>query len=723
MPVVTTTDSQVSTQIDLPTWNLSNIGEAIRLLAEKNGLPFNQKATLPTFRQQDTNEWVEALSQQLQLDSRQVTVSYDEVEHLLENGSPALLQLPNQEFLLLSGKGFFAKILSSATIIAPTGKTERVSFSIIKHALSEALDPTFAHELKDLLPEIGLSDTQQKKASRVLFDAKLKKYQINGIWLFEASQNHSFWTQINIEKIPHYLLQAISWRLLNTLFMFVSWGMIAYIVFLDNASIGLILAWVLLILSITPLTMMKIWAEKQLTMTMGLFLRRRLFDRVLSLSQDEVKQKGAGQFLSWVMDSEAVEEAVLIDTPGMIRAWVDLLIAFVLFLFSIPLAALFLLLWLGVTGFVGWRFFYHERRWKVHYAEMTNHLVERMSGHQTRLVQENRSEWHTDEDKALSQYYLLAQKKDQFEARLVALIPYGWLVIGLLGITYRFIYQPDAAVLAVSFLAILTAFQAFRGLSLKLRGMIGAATSYHQMQPILNASHDTEGEAAESTDSMVSLPNVKYNDQSESIKRGQTILDARKLTFRYQEHGRAILNQCNLHVKTGDRLLLEGPSGGGKSTLAALLAGLRDPSSGSILLRGLDWHTIGLSKWRQRVVYAPQFHENHILSGTLGFNLLMGRHWPASEEDLVEAEDICRELGLTPLLDKMPLGLQQPVGESGWHLSHGERSRIYIARALLQHADVVILDESFGSLDPENMETALRTVLRRVPTLLVIAHP
>ncbi len=456
---------------------------------------------------------------------------------------------------------------------------------------------------------------------------------------------------------------------------------------------------------------------------MGLFLRRRLFDRVLSLSQDEIKQKGAGQFLSWVMDSEAVEEAVLIDTPGMIRAWVDLLIAFVLFLFSIPLAALFLLLWLAVTGFVGWRFFHHERRWKAHYAEMTNHLVERMSGHQTRLVQENRSEWHTDEDKALSQYYLLAQKKDQFEARLVALIPYGWLVIGLLGITYRFVYQPDAGVLAVSFLAILTAFQAFRGLSLKLRGMIGAATSYHQMQPILNSSHETEGEDVNSPDFIVSLPNVKYSDQSESIKTNQTILDARKLTFRYQEHGRAILDRCNLRIQVGDRLLLEGPSGGGKSTLAALLAGLRDPSSGSILLRGLDWHTIGLSAWRQRVVYAPQFHENHILSGTLGFNLLMGRHWPASEEELAEAEDICRELGLAPLLDKMPLGLQQPVGESEWHLSHGERSRIYIARALLQHADVVILDESFGSLDPENMETALRTVLRRVPTLLVIAHP
>jgi ATP-binding cassette subfamily B protein len=71
----------------------------------------------------------------------------------------------------------------------------------------------------------------------------------------------------------------------------------------------------------------------------------------------------------------------------------------------------------------------------------------------------------------------------------------------------------------------------------------------------------------------------------------------------------------------------------------------------------------------------------------------------------------------------MPAGLQQMVGESGWQLSHGERSRLYIARALLQQADLLILDESFGALDPGNLQRALRCVLQRAPTLLVIAHP
>ena len=127
----------------------------------------------------------------------------------------------------------------------------------------------------------------------------------------------------------------------------------------------------------------------------------------------------------------------------------------------------------------------------------------------------------------------------------------------------------------------------------------------------------------------------------------------------------------------------------------------------------------GLNSWPRRVVAAPQFHENHILTGTLTFNLLMGRRWPGRDEDLSEAEALCHELGLGDLLERMPAGLFQMVGESGWRLSQGERTRVYIARVLLQSADVVVLDESFAALDPET----LRSVLARAPSLVVIAHP
>ena len=176
--------------------------------------------------------------------------------------------------------------------------------------------------------------------------------------------------------------------------------------------------------------------------------------------------------------------------------------------------------------------------------------------------------------------------------------------------------------------------------------------------------------------------------------------------------------------RAGERCSCEGPSGGGKSTLASLLAGLRDAavracccSTASTATRSAP--TAGGGGWS----LAPQFHENHVLTGSVAFNLLMGGEWPPARGGLrARPRRVCRELGPRPLLDRMPAGLQQMVGETGWQLSHGERSRLFIARALLQNAGRVILDESFAPLDPENMQRALDAVLARPTAVLFIAH-
>lgn len=194
------------------------------------------------------------------------------------------------------------------------------------------------------------------------------------------------------------------------------------------------------------------------------------------------------------------------------------------------------------------------------------------------------------------------------------------------------------------------------------------------------------------------------------------------MTYRYPGAATATLRSAAIRIGHGERILLEGASGGGKSTLAAVLTGLRRPDAGLVLLEGLDRATLGAG-WHERATGAPQFHENHIFSGTLGFNLLMGRGWPAAEADLQAARALCEELGLADLLERMPSGLMQMVGETGWQLSHGERSRIFLARALLQDAPLTIMDESFAALDPQTLRRCLQCAMRRARTLVVIAHP
>jgi ATP-binding cassette subfamily B protein len=348
---------------------------------------------------------------------------------------------------------------------------------------------------------------------------------------------------------------------------------------------------------------------------------------------------------------------------------------------------------------------------------MTDDLVERMVGHRTRLAQESPETWHDMEDQLLAQYLGETARRDQIGVQINALIPRGWLILGLAGIVYAYLTgSSEPTALAISLGGILLASQALNSLVSGYSSLVGAALAWEQVSTIYQAA-DRPVEDTELSSVFL------IDDVEKQFRQGTPILAARDLSFRFQPRSLPVLQGCNLNIYQGDRLLLEGPSGGGKSTLASVLIGLRVPESGLLLLHGLDRHSVGSQAWRRRVVAAPQFHENYVLSGTVAFNLLMGRRWPAQPDDLREAEQVCRELGLDEVLSRMPSGLQQMVGEGGWQLSNGERSRLYIARALLQKAEMIILDESFAALDPINLRRALECVLRRAPTLMVIAHP
>jgi len=198
------------------------------------------------------------------------------------------------------------------------------------------------------------------------------------------------------------------------------------------------------------------------------------------------------------------------------------------------------------------------------------------------------------------------------------------------------------------------------------------------------------------------------------------LVEARELEVRVPAGSRPVIG-ASLEILAGERVLLDGASGAGKSTLAAVLAAHRRPDSG-LLLRGLDLAMLGADGWRRGVVAVPQLHENHLFGDTLAFNLRLGRRWPPASGDLAEAEAVCRELGLGPLLERLPAGLEQRIGEAGWQLSDGEASRVCLARSLLQAPEVVILDESLGALDAETRVRVVEVARRWVGTLVLIAH-
>jgi ATP-binding cassette subfamily B protein len=584
--------------------------------------------------------------------------------------------------------------------------------------LCSALEETVAPEVDRLLDETGIPDARRRAARAALLLERLRTKEVGGCWLLRQSPGAGFWSQAKRLHLPRRLGALVASFAAEYFLLILSWWLIGLSVLSGHLDHGWLFAWALILLTLVPFRVLSTWLQGVLAVNGGAIFRQRLLFGALRLKPEEIRHKGVGQFLGEVMESEALELLVLLVGFQGLTAAIELIAAEIVLSQGVGrgVELILLPLWLAVTLFLGMRYFRQRQRWTEARLSMTNDLTERMVGHRTRLAQEAPQHWHDDEDEALARYLEVSEEMDGAAVQLTAVVPRGWLLVGILGLTSAFVgsYGSNIA-LAISLGGILLAYRALKRLSSGLISLADAIIAWQQVSPLFQAAGRAQ---------LHGSPAIALTPVADTEGNGaQAVMEAHELVFRYQDRGEPILKGCSLIVRRGDRLLLEGSSGGGKSTLTSLLVGLRTPQSGLLLLHGLDRQTLGDEGWRKRVVSAPQFHENHVLTETFAFNLLMGRRWPPHEEDMREATTICSELGLEPLLNKMPAGMLQMVGETGWQLSHGERSRVYIARALLQDAEVVIFDESFAALDPENVRLALECVLRRARTLLVVAHP
>lgn len=179
-----------------------------------------------------------------------------------------------------------------------------------------------------------------------------------------------------------------------------------------------------------------------------------------------------------------------------------------------------------------------------------------------------------------------------------------------------------------------------------------------------------------------------------------------------------ILHGVSFGVPRGQRTALVGPSGSGKSTILALIERFYDPTSGTINLGGIDIRGLDRTDLRDQIGYVEQ--DAPVLAGSLRDNLRLGSPEATDEQCIA----VLREVNLTTVLERTPLGLDAPVGEEGVMLSGGERQRLAIARALLAAPPILLLDESTSSLDGVN-EQLMREAIDRISvdrTLLIIAH-
>lgn len=198
------------------------------------------------------------------------------------------------------------------------------------------------------------------------------------------------------------------------------------------------------------------------------------------------------------------------------------------------------------------------------------------------------------------------------------------------------------------------------------------------------------------------------------------VLEFKNISFRYSE-GKEVLRDINFNLEQGKTYALIGPTGGGKTTTASLMARLYDPTSGTVLLHGKDIRSYSPKERSKKIGFILQ--EPILFTGTVRENILYGNdEYVAFSNEQLEA--VIAKAGLERLLKRFDQGLETKLTASGDAVSLGQKQLIAFMRAVLRHPDILILDEATANIDTVT-EQLLEEILNHLPattTKVIIAH-
>lgn len=190
------------------------------------------------------------------------------------------------------------------------------------------------------------------------------------------------------------------------------------------------------------------------------------------------------------------------------------------------------------------------------------------------------------------------------------------------------------------------------------------------------------------------------------------------VSFRYEGAAKDALHDISLNIKEGEHIAFVGPSGGGKTTLASLVARFFDTTEGNISIGGVNVKDISSEKLMELVSFV--FQDSKLLKMSIYDNVRMGKK-DATREEVLEA---LKNAQCQDIIDKLPNGIDTVIGSQGTYVSGGEAQRLSVARAMLKNAPILILDEATAFADPDN-EAKVQAAFSRLSegkTVIMIAH-
>ncbi|MHC4696907.1 MAG: ABC transporter ATP-binding protein [Planctomycetota bacterium] len=438
-------------------------------------------------------------------------------------------------------------------------------------------------------------------------------------------------------------------------------------------------------------------------------LRQKLFDRFLRLplsDLSELKTGGGVSRLSQDVDKVTGMVQMAVITPTVAATRVILTVAVLVFISwqmalmasaLIPPVVLINLVWLRRVRPI-YRAMADSR------SEIDARVTETLSG--IRVVRSFRRERREEREYAVSHHTIIRKKLLAERLRLV--VSGGW---GLL--------IPVVSLAIVGF----GGYRVIRG-----QGTVGDIIAFqmyafmllHPVSQIVNSLSSTQQSLAamervfEIMERPEELPDVPGAVPAPSPIRE---IHFDKVCFEYRQD-LPVLEDITLTVPGSSTVALVGPSGGGKTTLIDLVARFHDPTSGRVLVNGVDLRTVRLAGYREQLAIVPQ--EVFLFDGSVRENIAYGRR--SADTDAIL--DAARRANAHEFIELLPEGYDTLIGERGVKLSGGQRQRLSIARAILADPEILILDEATSNLDTESEQLIQQSLadLLSARTTFVIAH-
>jgi ABC-type multidrug transport system fused ATPase/permease subunit len=460
-----------------------------------------------------------------------------------------------------------------------------------------------------------------------------------------------------------------------------------------------------------------------LTRRIYFFLSRRsavitsnLFSKLMSQSLLKVQEKSSQETLFSL--TSGVTSLTLIVLGSCIALVSDISLTVILFLGLLlvdPLIAVSTLLFFAALGLTLYKLT-SVRAHRLGYLEAqlsieSNNLILEVLGTYRESVVRNRRSFYSNELKNLRFKVADVAAEMQFMPNVAKYVIESGMVVG-------------AIIIAGTQFALQDARHAVAALSVFLAAGTRIAPAIMRIQQNLIQVRRGVGSAMPTLALIEALSEIEEITQSSEVRdfshQGfNSSIEVDSVSLTYPGASKAALTDIDLHVERGQTLAIVGPSGAGKTSIVDVILGVVAPTSGSVLISGLN-PLQAISKWPGALAYVPQ---NVLISdGTIRSNVALGFPIEAAADDLVwRALDLAQ---LSDFVKSLEGGLDAPVGEKGAKISGGQRQRLGIARAMFTQPKLLVLDEATSALDGQT-ESDISASLAKLSghvTIVLIAH-